>query len=88
MIPTLLALTPAWLVKAFAGIIALFAAVLFIRRDAKKDASTEGKLLSATEALKQERERIARDEALNGAADLAAVARRSGVLRSAEADKP
>lgn len=88
MIPALIALAPAWLPKAIAGVIALFAAVLFIRRDAKKDARTEGKLLSATEALKQERERIARDEALNGAADLTAVARRSGVLRAAETDKP
>jgi len=70
---------------AIAVVIAALAATWFGgRKSGKTDAKAETKILSAKEALKQERERNARDETLNGAADLAAIARASGVVRHTE----
>lgn len=72
------------LIKAMAGLAVIIAGLVWFRRDATKDAKANEKLMTAKEALKQERERNARDETLNGAADLAAIARASGVVRHTE----
>jgi len=67
---------------AIAVVIAALAATWFGgRKSGKTDAKAKADLAAAAEALKRERERNARDETLNGAADLAAIARRSGVVR-------
>lgn len=62
----------------FAGLIA---AVFAVRSDAKRDQVKEDELAGYKDALKEELERNARDEEINGAADLAALARASGVVR-------
>lgn len=70
---------------AIAVVIAALAATWFGgRKSGKTDAKAETKIISAKEALKRERERNARDAEINGAADLAALARRSGVVRHTE----
>ena len=70
---------------AIAVVIAALAATWFGgRKSGKSDAKAKTAIAEKTEALRQERERNARDETLNGAADLAALARSSGVLRHTE----
>jgi type II secretory pathway pseudopilin PulG len=72
------------------GIIAaIVAAIGFSRwtgkRQARREVKKEMELLTAEDALEQERERVARDEKINGAADLAALARNSGLVRPGDA---
>lgn len=55
------------------------------KRAARREVKKEMELLTAKEADQQERERIARDEKINGAADLAALARHSGLVRPTDA---
>ena len=70
---------------AIAVVIAALAATWFGgRKSGKTDAKSKTAIAEKTEALKQERERNARDAEINGAADLAALARRSGVVRHTE----
>lgn len=70
-----------WLAAAGLAVIAL-AAMWFGGKNAGRNVTkAETKLLTAKEALAQERERIARDEQINGAADLNALARNAGLVR-------
>lgn len=70
---------------AIAVVIAALAATWFGgRKSGKSGAKAKADLAAAAEALKRERERNARDAKINGAADLAALARRSGVVRHTE----
>jgi hypothetical protein len=73
-------------------VLAAIAALGFSRwtgkRQARREVKKEMELLTAEDALAQERERIARDEKINGAADLAALARASGLVQPKPKPKP